>query len=93
MSRIQQAAYRFDVENPEVWELFKKFALQAMKSGREHYGAASIFERIRWHVEIETRGGGFKLNNNFRAYYARKFNATFPHHVEFFRVRRGPETR
>ena len=73
-------------ESPEVWRYFEKFALEAIASGREHYGAKGIMERVRWHTEIE-HGVDFKCNNNFTAYYARIFAAKYPEHAGFFEFR------
>lgn len=71
---------------PEVWKYFEKFALEAIASGRQHYGAKGIMERVRWHTEIE-HGAEFKANNNWTAYYARIFTAKYPEHGEFFEFR------
>jgi len=86
--QIFNAFSRFHNENPRVWSLFERFTLEAIGAGRECYSANAIFERIRWHVDIETSGGEVKLNNNFRAYYARLFHARHPQRGEFFRNRR-----
>ncbi len=49
--------------------------------GFKHYSVNAIFERIRW--EIDAGGDGistFKLNNNYRAFYARRFHRMYPEH-------------
>jgi hypothetical protein len=75
-------------ENPHVYELFKKYCTAAFESGRRHYSAYAIFERIRWHHDIETKCElGFKLNNNHRPYYARMYQMQFPNRAHFFRTR------
>ena len=74
-------------ENPHVWELFVKFTLEAINAGRTHYSSKAVFERIRWHTEIETRGDIFKIGNNHTAYYARYFHHCYPKHDGFFRIR------
>lgn len=79
---------KFHEANPRVWELFKKFSIEASNSGRSHYSAKAIFERIRWHIEIETKGSDLKLNNNYTAYYARLFHLDQPELDGFFRVRK-----
>ena len=86
--QILTAFENFHNKNPDVWRLFKKFALQAISTGREHYSSNAIFERIRWHVEIENRGDEVKLNNNFRAYYARLFHLAHLEYDGFFRNRK-----
>jgi len=91
MTRAEQI-YRdfeqFDMNNPEVWELFRKYVVMIIKKDFTHYGASAVFERIRWHVQIETTGKEFKLNNNYCAHYARKFEDRYPDYAGFFRVRR-----
>ena len=77
----------FHRDNPKVYELVKQYALQAVEAGYDHYGIQTIFERIRWHTTIETTGDPFKINNNYGAFYARKFNADHPHLDGFFRTR------
>ncbi len=78
----------FHLANPHVYELFKKFTFQAIKSGREHFGVGAIWERLRWETQIETVNEEYKLNNNHRAYYARMFMNDFPTHSGFFRTRK-----
>jgi hypothetical protein len=70
---IQDRFEEFHRNNPKVYDLIVFYSRAALKSGREHYGMASIFERIRWHMYIETRSSDddFKLNNDFRSRYAR----------------------
>lgn len=61
----------FHSKNPAVYELFKRFAVEALVAGKTKIGAKAIAERIRWSVEIEARGGEFKLNNSYVSRYAR----------------------
>jgi len=84
--KIREEFERFHADNPMVWDLFQRFSLEVVESGRKHYSASAIFERIRWHVEIETTGE-FKLCNNYRAYYARLFHQHHPNLAGFFRNR------
>lgn len=63
--------WRYHKENPHVFELFRHYSMAVKKAGRKTYGAGAIFERIRWHLSVETSGDDFKLNNNFRSCYAR----------------------
>lgn len=73
--------------NPQVWILFKKFTLQVIGAGYKHYGAAAIFQRIRWHINVETKADPFKVNNNFVPYYSRMFMVAYPEYNGFFRRR------
>ena len=87
--QLGEAFRRFHEQNPTVWVLFQRFALEAIATGLDHYGADAINQRIRWHMEIETRGTeSLKMNNSFTAYYARLFHLAHPSHDGFFRNRR-----
>jgi hypothetical protein len=77
----------FDRANPIVWALFVRFTLEAIRSGLTRFSVDSITERIRWYSVVETRGGEFKLNNNLRPYYARKWQKEFPEYADLFETR------
>ena len=85
--RIQREFERFDIANPGVYELYKKFAFELKQNGRKRYGIAMITERIRWEVAVATSGDEFKINNNFRSRYARKLIGDFPEFNEMFEIR------
>lgn len=74
-------------ENPHVYELFERFSLQAINSGRKNFSHWLIMNRIRWETAITTTGDDFKIRNDFIAYYARLFMALHPEHDGFFRIR------
>lgn len=79
----------FHAAHPEVWELFERFALEAARS-RSHFGVGAVWERMRWETAVNPRyadHGEYKLNNNFRAFYARRFMRLHPEHEGFFRTR------
>ena len=78
----------FHRAHPEVWMLFVRFTWECINRGFKHYSAQGIYERIRW----ESAGGDgsgyhFKLNNNHRPFYSRRFMDVFPEHEGFFRTR------
>ena len=59
--------------------------------GYTHYSADGIMHIVRYHAAVNPeRDGGFKINNNFVALYARKLVAADPSFAGFFafRVRR-----
>jgi len=62
---------RFHNKNPQMYELFCKFTLEAFSSGRDYYSHWAIAQRIRWYTTIETSGSDFKLSNDLIAIYAR----------------------
>ena len=87
-TRLQREFNEFDKANPNVWKLFKRFAFQALQRGYTRFSVSSIYERIRWEVKMTTLSNDdFKINNNHRAYYARKWNAKYPHLAKFFEIR------
>ena len=75
MNHLEEAFKKFDRDNPSIWNLFTRFAYDAAKAGYATLSAKFIFERIRWETTVVTRSNDdFKLNNNYTAYYARKWN-------------------
>ena len=81
----------FDQAHPEVYQAFAKFAGQMRARGYTHYSADGIMHIVRYHAAVNPeRDGGFKINNNFVALYARKLVAADPSFAGFFafRVRR-----
>lgn len=78
---------KFHAENPHIFDLFKKFAVYVRSKGYRNYSAKVIFERIRWHVNVETSDKEFKINNNYKAYYTRLLEDVDPRFVGFFRKR------
>ena len=85
--KLTEAFEKFDAENPRVWYAFRAVTLRMINSGFEHYGAKAIWEYIRFNFAMETKGE-FKLNNNYTAFYARKFEREFPEHKGFFELRK-----
>lgn len=96
--QIIRAFNKFHTRNPRVWELFERYAMQIVDSGQEHYSAAAVVHRIRWHMDVETshpeaeddehcESTEVKLNNNFIPHYARMFHTLRPELDGFFRNR------
>ena len=86
---IDEKAAEFDERHPHVRGLFIRFSFEIIDRGFVNYSAQAIFERIRWETdEADVDGKSmFKLNNNYRAYYARRFMETYPEYEGFFRTR------
>jgi hypothetical protein len=85
---MRQDVILFNRKHPDVWRLFCGFTFDMINRGFMNYSVNAIFERIRW--EIDAGGDGvtsFKLNNNYRAFYARAFMRKYPQHDGFFRTR------
>lgn len=85
---IEERCTEWCKENPHVYPLFERFALEAARTGRLHYSAKTIVERMRWHLDIETTGDAFKINNDFPAIFARWFHARHAGFDGFFRTRK-----
>lgn len=75
--------------NPKVEEAIVAIARELRdKHGVKRIGIALIFERLRWLYAIKTEGEAYRLNNSFRAFYARRIMAENPDLAGFFEVRK-----
>ncbi|MER9628867.1 hypothetical protein [Mesorhizobium sp. M0296] len=79
---------RFHNENPHVYSMFQRFSLKAIQAGMKRLSGHFILARMRWESAIETKGDPFKINDNYSAYYVRKFIADFPQYAATFETRR-----
>ncbi len=86
---IDAEAAVFSSQHPKVNELFVRFTKEIIDRGFSNYSVSAIFERIRWETDQADVDGKstFKLNNNYRAWYARRFMDANPEHAGFFRTR------
>lgn len=63
---------RFHEDNPHVYMTLRRLAREwVSRTGRRKLGIGALFERARWDIAIATNDPEFRLNNNFRAFYAR----------------------
>ena len=85
--KIANSFRKFHRENPEVYDELIKLALSLKDNGRSHYGIGALFEVIRFHRAIKTKDDLFKLNNNYRALYARLIMENEPRLYGFFETR------
>jgi hypothetical protein len=77
---------KYDAENPQVWEMFVKFTFEAIRAGRKRFSSELIINVIRW--ETQLRGNDeFKVNNDLKPFFARKFHQEYPEHQGFFSTR------
>jgi hypothetical protein len=79
----------FHVQNPEVYVELRTLALQMRRRGVEQYGIGGLFEVLRWHRRMQTvdQASEFKLNNNYRSFYARLLMDNEPELDGFFELR------
>lgn len=83
---FDQKSIKYHEENPHVYEAFKKIVFKAMLKGYKRWSANGVFEVLRYRSAI--RGNDeYKINNNYRAFYARLFIKDFPQHKDFFQTR------
>jgi len=74
---LRAEAERWVLENPSAYELVKRFALEAARTGRR-FGMKLVVERVRWESFLIGEEDGYKVNNNHTAYLARKLVADRP---------------
>ena len=72
--------------NPRIYQLICAYAEAAIRRGHNKYAIATIWERIRWEITVDTNDIDFKMPNNHRAYYARLWLKDHPQHPGFFRL-------
>lgn len=79
---------KYHEDNPHVYEKFKEMTFKTIERGFKNYSTNGIFEVMRWHTG--TSGNDeYKINNNYRAFYARLFAKDFPEFKDFFRTRKS----
>jgi len=88
--RIESAFREFHKQNPSVYVMLLEYAKQAKRRGAKHMGIAMLWERLRWYVVVESNDSAspYKLNNNYRAHYARLLEESEPDLRGFFTTRR-----
>ena len=87
---MRKQAKAYHEQNPIVWNLFQQFTFELIERGFKNYGAKGVMERVRWDTDQPTVDGKsrFKINNNYTAFYARKFMIHYPQYKGFFRIRK-----
>jgi hypothetical protein len=82
-------AAEFHLANPHVYQLLVKWARRAKRHGAKRVGIEMIWNLMRWQAEVVTRHpGDFKLNQNYKAWYARLIMQREPDLVDIFETRR-----
>jgi len=77
----------FHEKNPEVYELFKRFAFEAINKGHVRLSSEMLINRIRWETSVVTTDKDYKINNDYKPFYSRMFMAEYPLHENFFSLR------
>lgn len=74
---IEEAFDQFHKQHPAVYRELVRLSREWRSYGHARLGIATLFEKLRWewHVKGIEDADGYKLNNNYRALYARKIMA------------------
>lgn len=86
----QIKAIRFHKTNPHVFARVVFYCRQAKAAGRTRTAIELLFNRMRWDYTIRTEIAEkdlFKLNQNYKAWYARHIMALNPSLVGIFETR------
>jgi len=85
---LDQQFEAFHAENPHVYEMLRRLSLDAARLGRR-VGIGMLFEVLRWQNAMTTtdEASEFKLNNNYRAFYARLLMEREPELDGYFETR------
>jgi hypothetical protein len=76
----------YHFENPGFYELFERFAREAMKT-HDKIGARLLCERIRWYAQVEKGSDQYRVCNSFAAYYARLLMLDKPEFKSLFNTK------
>ncbi len=76
-SKLTLAFLAFHRDNPQIYELFVKFA-RTVARNHNRFGSRAILERIRWETNVESSHQTLKIPNAYSAYYSRLFEIDHP---------------
>lgn len=79
---------KYDIENPQIWEMFVRFTFEAIQAGKKMFSAEAIINRLRWE-SVVTGNDDYKINNDLKPYFARKFVREYPQYDGFFEFRKS----
>lgn len=78
---------RYHFLNPQIYNAFRYFTLKAIEKGYKRLSAEFIINIIRWETKISATDDDYKINNNYKAFYVRKFISDFPKYKNLFELR------
>jgi hypothetical protein len=90
---IQKPLYEqfkeFHEANPEVFVALEDMAQTLISRGRKKIGISLLIEVLRWNYYMKTDdpNSDFKINNNYRSFYARLLIESHPEWAEVFELR------
>lgn len=71
LDRQEALFVTYHADHPEIYQALRRFALEARRAGRDRLSINMLFERVRWETMVGAHDETFKMNNNWRAHYAR----------------------
>lgn len=82
---------QFDRDNPHVYDTIVRLARQLRMEGYEKVGISLIYSVARWQLRTRTttEGTGFRLNDHYQSFYARKVMAENPDLDGIFDLRKA----
>jgi len=87
-ANMQSRFEEYHKKNPQVFDLFEKFAKKIRIVGYKNFGAKAIMERVRWEMIVSTTDNEpFKINNNYTSRYVRLLEEKDSSFEGFFRKR------
>lgn len=83
---------KFHSENPHVYSLLVMLARRWMKSTGQHkLGIRTLWERMRWELQVTTSAEDYRLNDHYTSFYARLIANQEADLTHLFELRRSPE--
>jgi hypothetical protein len=84
----------YHTANPHILQRLVSRTRQLTSRGYERVGMGMLFELLRWdHLISSTTGEPFKLNNSYRAYYARLIEHLHPDLTGVYTMRQSAADR
>lgn len=68
---LQARFEAFNRENPDVYTVLVRLAREWVRRTGRKIGIGALYERMRWEIALSTTDLDFKVNNDYRAFYAR----------------------
>ena len=78
---------KFHQDHVEVYHKLVDLCRECTQRGLKRYGIRALWERMRWHFQVEKGDEEFKLNDHFPPYYARFIMERHPEFRGFFETR------
>lgn len=78
----------FHRANPHVYRTLCRLAREFVNTtGQPKIGISMLFEAARWTLALQTKSADYRLNNSYRAYFARLIAAQEPDLADVFELR------